>query len=534
MIVTQTLSFRSMSLMTTLIWPQNFLYIRILIINALTGFLCQCEGIISVVLLFVTAVIYSTLVYIPFFQGGFVNQLHGAINGAGAATGAIMCLIIGVDSLIGYGIGLPLIFVTLILMLILILVMRIILTRATLKHYVLLDRFVDGDIDAVLASSQKMINISIDGMRNAHPACISWDVFKEALNLWQRDVRCWFIFAKFCSIYPEDSTTITWIYHSVLAAKLKGPTARTIKEQCLSISRQREGNLSPTLKIKLNVAQKEVTSAKHKLRYVWDLAIQGNVGEMESSIKRFYKDQEKADSEFKHLFRQYPNNRFVTRSYARFCKELKADTIEYNENMEKSRILQRGSIVNEDMTHKLGLLAFPSLPMKLERVKSDTQPADITHSTSMDITEIDDDNLEDVANNTLADTIKTLKIPAIVCTKVSRISMLLFLFVLPIILLFIFCDIYITDLVGPLGYLESIALLSSKATQMTVFQVQYFYEMIGKYNKTIEQESLPSSLGSTYNVKDMLSTIVAKATMLTQDMFEFRAFFSTNKYILKG
>lgn len=106
-----------------------------------------------------------------------------------------------------FGIGLPLIFALIILLIILILVMKIVVTWISMKHYALLDMLIDGDSDDVLKNVNRMINVSIDGMRCSHFLCISWNVFKEALNLWHRNVRFWFIFAKFCSIYQKDCET---------------------------------------------------------------------------------------------------------------------------------------------------------------------------------------------------------------------------------------------------------------------------------------------------------------------------------------
>lgn len=74
-----------------------------------------------------------------------------------------------------------------------------------------------------------------------------------------------------------------------------------------------------------------------------------------------------SNGELKYILRLSPNNRFVTRQYARFCKELLADYNSYADMIEKSYLLHRNINVNKDQTHEYGLKAYQMLPAKNNR-----------------------------------------------------------------------------------------------------------------------------------------------------------------------
>lgn len=535
-VIVQTLIFRPTSLMTVMIPPAIYLYISTNVLSLLFGFAAQADKWVRMGICIVSAFIYGFTAYLPFYLGGFVNQTLGACIFAAAASGGMMCIVFCVIVITQVRIGLPLLFALVVLFILLSLMMKIIMMRLTLRNLIALDRYLEQNTMDLFNSPNKLINIIVDGMSIAHPCCINWDIFKNAMDKWPTNTKMWFLFAKFCSIYPEDTTTIAWIYHSIMATKLRGSTARTIKEQALSITRQRESNLSPSLKLKINQAQKQVTSTKHKLRHVWDLAIQGNIGEMEAAIKRFYKELEKNDAEFKHLFRQYPNNRFVTRSYARFCKELKADHAEYVESLEKSKNLQRGINVNEDMTHTLGLLAYPHLPQHINiKVDMTTTSTDLKES-SFDITDNEDNDIvtDDTAANNLRENIEHLRIPAILCVKITRILMIIFVFVVPMVALFLSSSYFITNLVKPLIYISDISWLNMLSMMLTAFNTHYYYEKMNVFNPTMNQSHKPETLGGVYDTRSILLNILQQVTVSSQEMFRFRSFSSTNDNIQKA
>jgi hypothetical protein len=109
---------------------------------------------------------------------------------------------------------------------------------------------------------------------------------------------------------------------------------------------------------------------------VWDLAIQSNISDMDETSKRAIDAIEHCDASIRHGGREFPNNRFVARQYARFVSELLADHALAAEMAEKSRLLIRDIRVNKERAHEWGVQAFPNLPwMSLLRVKHHTATA---------------------------------------------------------------------------------------------------------------------------------------------------------------
>jgi hypothetical protein len=98
--------------------------------------------------------------------------------------------------------------------------------------------------------------------------------------------------------------------------------------------------LNRDLKVRLRSFSKLVAASKHRLRQVWDLAIQGNLVEMEEATKRAIESDNQYGSSIRHIF-HFPNNRFVTREYSRFAAELLAARTLSTEMVEKSRLLRR-------------------------------------------------------------------------------------------------------------------------------------------------------------------------------------------------
>jgi hypothetical protein len=200
--------------------------------------------------------------------------------------------------------------------------------RRVQRDLAVLDEILDSDEDCSLVEDpETFLDIAVAGMRVGHPICVNWILFRYAVETWPREPDIWYIFAKSVAIYPEETATLNWIQHTIVAERLKGATISCVKRPAHILGRRRESNLSPDLKTQLNSLSKHLLRTKHKLRHVWDVVIQGNVGEVESSSKRVLEGIEHNDAEFKHLFRTFPNNRFVTRAYYRFLMEIRADRL---------------------------------------------------------------------------------------------------------------------------------------------------------------------------------------------------------------
>jgi hypothetical protein len=269
----------------------------------------------------------------------------------------------------------------------------------------------DRDRLDLIDSVNQWVNIVIDGFRVAHPLCLDWTILKLATEKWPNSAITWFVFAKFICIFPEQSQTLAWIHRTVIANKMKGSAIQTVKAQSLSIARQREPNLAPELKYRLRQFTKVLTNAKHKLRRVWDLALQNNVIDMNEATKRALEAIDQCGASIRHITRQFPNNRFVTRQYARFAEEMLADRALAADMIEKSRLLQRNVQVNMDKAHEWGTHTFPNLPDATET----DRPAGVDDNLSMgDISEPDMDTITQADESpTIANQIRELTIPGI-------------------------------------------------------------------------------------------------------------------------
>ena len=161
----------------------------------------------------------------------------------------------------------------------------------------------------------------------------------------------WFLFAKFTAIYPECTNQPDWIAITMMQNHVKGRLAKATLGQIKSVTRQRETNLIQSLKIKLNSISKKVQNAKHRVRYVWDLIIQGNVHELEGGILRAASIVEECETEFHHMLRIYPNSRFVARSYSMFLRDVIGDYDEHMKWQQNIANLQRGISLFPDQAH---------------------------------------------------------------------------------------------------------------------------------------------------------------------------------------
>lgn len=532
-ILSQSLTFRPTSMMTVLPAPSDVLMGATNLINALIGLSTFAPKTGRTVILAVTVLAYALIIYVPFLQGGFVKRLMNSMVTACGIEGILLCLVQIIVSLIGGQMNAAVIIVAGILFPILTIIFNIVNHRIAVKNLITLDYVQENNDFEVIRNTNNFFKVVIDGMVSIHPVCIpTWQIFRDAVMTWPRKASVWFIFAKFVAIYPEDVQTLNWIYHSVTKEKLKCIAARTIKYQTLSISRQRESALSPNLKSKLTFVQKSMVGAKHKLRHVWDMAIQGNVNEMESAIKKAFEEQDKVEAEFKHLFRQFPNNRFVTRTYARFSKELKADQVEYLDYLEKSRLLQRGIPVCIDQAHESAIRAFPSLPSKIQVAKNDNAPVPITDNFQSLDDVVDDDTADDVSVNTFRESIKSIHVPAVVGTLCIRFWMFLIIFIGYLVAMFVYSNIFIDMLMKPLNHFKWIAYARLNALDIGLFTTHQAYECLDVYNKPIEQEILPTYFGGQWNTLNMLKLSLREATRAAQEMTAFQEYESDDEDII--
>jgi len=90
----------------------------------------------------------------------------------------------------------------------------------------------------------------------------------------------------------------------------------------MSTMRQRETNLIPQQKAKLDKVAKQVQGTKHKMRYIQELIVQGNIKEIEYAVQHACSTVDDCEADSLRPLREFPSSRFVARSYARFCGTL--------------------------------------------------------------------------------------------------------------------------------------------------------------------------------------------------------------------
>ena len=237
------------------------------------------------------------------------------------------------------------------------------------KELELLDEFDEfGDIN-IFKSQRSCISASITGFLYAHHACISFNLFKAAVERWTDEERVYYVYAKYTTIYPELSQILLYIVSRlntlIGAGKASSTRAAPLFSGISKLLKGRESALSVDLKRELHETTRLVGKTKNRIRTIWDLILQGNISDVENEIDRAYETNEETRNALNHLLHAYPNNRFVARAYMLYEKEVTGEYTEFHSWFEKVKMLQRGIAVNTDHAHELGISYFPLLPKTL-------------------------------------------------------------------------------------------------------------------------------------------------------------------------
>ncbi|OHT04623.1 hypothetical protein TRFO_27831 [Tritrichomonas foetus] len=392
-----TLSFRSDSL-TTII-PTNQSLITTL--TLLVTFFPACGSKIvsmttTIIFNLLAAITYAVSILVLFSKGGFVNQTYLKAMVSTATTGIIFCIIVALYVGSGNLATEVIIIIFVVVWIIVFILTSVGINRKTSKSLMMLDVILDDQESFnLIRNPRQFCQIVVDGFRNAHPSVLNFSVFKIAIEKWPKNYDIWLLFAKFMAIYPEQTQQLSYITIGMMQNKMKGNFAKHTMQQIGAAVKQRETNLIPELKTKIDRIGRKVSSNKAKIRYIWDLVLQGNVQELEPIIGRAYTSIIDTNIAFTHLIHMYPNNRFVARAYARFVRDVVADHEKHAELSSKVTNLQRGIQVEPDLYHDLGMYAFPNLPKQLESAKQIShQQGNITEDTLTQEIDGDDEKLQ--------------------------------------------------------------------------------------------------------------------------------------------
>ena len=538
-IASRTLTFRGDSLQTVSSQTSNILFLSTTIVTILASFTDSndCPKIVTLVFLILAGLVYFASIFAVFYYGGIINDFCACAYTASCVAGGIMSIAVGISIMLDAPGKMHYLIIFVILWVVAFVAFYFIYSMIKTRRLQLLDQILDDESNYdKIKSINQFVNLQVEGFKVAHPICINWTFSKYGVERWPKSSIVWYIYAKFTAIYPEETQTLWWVFRSIVTNKVKGSATKTVKEQSMSIARQREPNLSPDLKNKLNSINKHLTSTKHKLRHVWDLAIQGDISGMESATKKAIKEIEQSDAEIMHILRQFPNNRFVTRQYARFCKELKANNVQYMEMIDKTRQLQRGISVNKDQAHEFGMATFKNLPDKANPTPDNQIIQNMVNesgTTSMNELDGDEENANEADESiVLVNRIDSLVIPATRWSIIINLAMFIVIFAAPIIIILIFLSSYTSDLVEPLSHIYYISIVRVFTFMITAFSEQRIYELLGAFEPaTPSSSTLPSSVGSSWNTVEQLRYILSRTSVYLQYIELFRSFENANEHV---
>ena len=542
-----SLTFKPDSFMTVVPNIQMHIFLGTTTITAVAGLASQLWDIPRYVITFIDACLYLLLTSLLPQKGGLVSQVQFKILTATTVSSSVLLIIFMIFDIAKFP---PNEFFFLALACVwgvCYMIVHCAANRSVIRHMQTLDAidYDKGEFEAV-KTPREACGLIVSGFRMAHPVCISYDLVKLAIDRWPTNVDLWLIFAKFTAIYPELTQQLSYVSMGMIQNHLKGSLSKQIHQQIQSVMRQRETNLIQQLKSKLDKVGKQVQGTKHKIRYIWDLVIQGNVKEIETVIDRAYVAIDLCEAEFLHLLRQFPNSRFVARSYARFLRDVVADHAGHKVWAQNVSLLQRGLAVTADQCHERGLAAFPALPKTLDaNLGAQQQTQVMTEDTLTQEIEADDEQaaIDAELRVSVRDSINSLKIPSIKRAKMIRGLALLILFIIPVIAFTVYIPILLASLIDPLDFMYTISLMRVRMFQVMSNVIHYSAEhlnctMDGYYifplmssSNIAGIEDPPEGFGGTYDPIEQTNFLTDALSSTLTDLRPLMSYKNENSYM---
>jgi hypothetical protein len=237
----------------------------------------------------------------------------------------------------------------------------------------------------------------------------------------------------------------------------------------------------------------------------------------------------------RHIFRQFPNNRFVTRQYSRFAEELLADRALSLEMVDKSRLLQRDIPVSVDRAHDWGTHAFPNLP---ERTQLDRQGV---VQESISIGEVSDVDAEIVSESSIdeyavvSSQLNNISFPGIRRVVCLQVSLFVLFVCVEIPVLIALAGQLQTTMLKPLEYFNYQSMWRTASYCVNGLSQQVIYTRL--QNTTDATGRIwsappipprgstddPVHFGGSWDLGRMLTYWTRKLTVILQDVTDFRA-----------
>ncbi|KAK8892771.1 hypothetical protein M9Y10_030013 [Tritrichomonas musculus] len=535
--ISQNLAYRSISLASTTAVPQYICFMLTNLINIFFGIGVNLKKNHQIVLFSINILLYVFIGFSVFIQGGYIQTFISNIVLTSAITGACFTLLNIILLAINKK-GSLIIFFAFVIFFVLLLILNFLLFQnITIRELKFLDSIQsDNSLFSVIKSPNQFCFIAACGIKYAHPIIIDSTFFVLGAQRWDKNQFVFLVYAKFVAIYPEETSTLRYVYKNIAKNKYNGLSVRCIEEQAKTILKQRETEMTSQLKNRLNLLKKQTQFTKHKLEHVWDVVILGNINEIEIATKRALASINQSDADIKRLLVEYPNNRFVTHFYSNFLNEIIGDHGLSLEFHEKTKLLLPGTINVNDQTHLLGLKMFPNLPNSIN-----TKQRDLLISSNENLTTFIDsfnmekdrerqNNLEKIAG--IKRNIEDLVIPSIRGTKLIRLLITLFIFVIPSIAAFIYLNFYENKIKKPLEFIGSVSLIRTYAYHIIAFSIRYLGECLSIFPRINENtNNPPKSFGNSWNTQDQLNYILQATTNVLRDFDKYRGFEENDYYI---
>ncbi|OHT07233.1 hypothetical protein TRFO_01409 [Tritrichomonas foetus] len=530
-VISISLTFQPNSLQTVTNKSQTGIFLITNLIAFFLGIASATTRLVTRIFTIISMVLYGCGFFFVFLDGGLTNFVQTICICASLASGFLGLAIIIVFLFSQTTISEVYLIIYVVFWLIAAIVSSFVINHIKKKHLEVLDRIMDdeSEFQHLVKSPAKYARVLVTGFEQSHPQCLNWNFCRLATVQWPNSIISWYLYAKFTAIYPEETMQLICIGKSMKQHKLKGGFVRQTIDQMASLIRQREPNLSRLLQNKLGSINKDVQSTKHKLRNVWDMIIQSNIGEMEIAISKTYTSIEKNEAEFSHLLRQYPNNRFVFRAYSRFLVEVQADYKKYEVWEQSTKLLARGMECNEDQAHEHGLHTYPLLPTYLKTTSSSNSKMVMESfedvSTNNELTF--HDSMETSMDNffTIEDMIDDIRIPSIKKTICVRLFLLFVCVICTIVAGILFDNFYLRQLTEPLEFVYTLSYMRSMIFHLTGYSIQTVLDkMPDKVHRTFKDLDNLIYLGSTTKTHEQLLHLVKEASSLSNDIVKIQNF----------
>ena len=476
----------------------------------------QIAGIISIVAAFV----YLIGIRLVFYEGSFIILTNSYFFLASILTSCVAQLVIGVSLFIGFEGSETILFVFLILFVVFYIISYFWIGRKLKNDLITLDA-IEENVENMqeIKTVSRIASLSITGFAMVHPNVISWNFFKAAMVQWPDNIRILVMYAKYSAIFPEDKSTLQLIGRTIAEQGTQSIQKDQALHQITAILRTREPNLTVELKQKISKMNNNITRTKHKMRNLWDILLQGNVKELVSGISIAYDSVCNCEIEMDQLLKQFPNNRFVSRIYARFLKDVKAEYAASKLWTERTKDLCLSKNTSDDIIHKAGITAFPNATHTIERVDSIQQSIDGDSETNDDQTSTTEEE-----QLFIGATIVSHKIQVVTWTNCLLAFNIVIFIVVPIVFLLIYFFTYIKNLAAPLDYMYAISYMRMLNFMFSSFGQRYCMEKLPKdpdNPNDPERLAAPIDFGdSDMQAFDGQKTITGQITHLLKESME--------------